>query len=65
MLFLIDVLLLLLLQDDFEEERETNLSAVMAAMQLWGGTHVVSWYCPQIMSPDHLALGGILSGENI
>ncbi|KAK2187665.1 hypothetical protein NP493_158g04070 [Ridgeia piscesae] len=27
-------------EDDFEEERETNLSAVMAAMQLWGGTDV-------------------------
>ena len=43
---------------------ETNLSAVMAAMQLWGGTDVVCWYCPQIMSPDHLALSGKLGGEN-
>ena len=51
-------------QDDFEEERETNLSAVMAAMQLWGGTDMVCWYCPQIMSPDHLALSGKLGGEN-
>ena len=23
-------------QDDFEEERETNLSAVLAALQTWG-----------------------------
>ncbi|KAI0231459.1 Signal recognition particle subunit SRP72 [Lamellibrachia satsuma] len=27
-------------EDDFEEERETNLSAVMASMQLWGDTDV-------------------------
>ena len=29
-------------QDDFEEERETNLSAVMAALRMWSDEDVVS-----------------------
>ena len=29
------------LQDDYEEERETNLSAAMAAVTLWGGEELV------------------------
>ena len=34
-------LLFSVFKDDFEEERETNLSAMMAAMQLWGNGDVV------------------------
>ena len=29
-------------QDDYEEERTTNLTAVVAALQMWNGEDVVS-----------------------
>ncbi len=38
-------------QDDYDEERETNLSAVVAAMQLWEGQPTVSNMCPVLTKP--------------
>ena len=34
--------LVLILQDDFDAERETNLAAVVASLQLWGIKDVVN-----------------------
>ena len=36
----------IILQDDYEDERSTNLSAVMAALQMWDAQDIVSLLWP-------------------
>lgn len=39
--YLSEIKIMLSLQDDYDEERETNLSAVLASRQLWDGANMV------------------------